>query len=89
MKKTIFSLALIAAAMSSHAADSPLWLRNTAVSPDGRNIAFTYRGDIFTVPVAGGDATQITSDRAYDTAPVWSPDGTRLAFSSTREGSSP
>ena len=74
--------------MSSHAADSPLWLRNTAVSPDGRNIAFTYRGDIFTVPVAGGDATQITSDRAYDTAPVWSPDGTRLAFSSTREGSS-
>lgn len=61
------------------------WIRNTALSPDGKVVAFTYQGDIFTVPVSGGIATQITSNPAYDTAPVWSPDGQSIAFSSDRE----
>ena len=78
----------LAAALSASAADSPLWLRNTALSPDGKTIAFTYKGDIFTVPVTGGRATQITSSPAYDTTPLWSPDGTRIAFMSNREKSS-
>lgn len=65
----------------------PLWLRNAAISPDGSNIAFTYKGNIFTVNSAGGDARQITSGGSYNTAPVWSPDGLKLAFSSDREGS--
>ena len=37
-------------------AQTPLWLRDVAVSPDGCTIAFTYRGDIYTVPFAGGQA---------------------------------
>lgn len=65
----------------------PLWLRNAAISPDGSKIAFTYKGNIFTVNSAGGDARQITSGGSYNTAPVWSPDGRKLAFSSDREGS--
>lgn len=74
-------------ALAAGASEAPLWLRNTAVSPDGTAIAFTYGGDIYTVPVNGGAARQITSNPAYDTAPVWSPDGTRIAFASARTGS--
>lgn len=64
----------------------PSWIRHTAISPDGEIIAFSYMGDLFTVPIGGGLATQITSHSAYDKAPVWSPDGQQLAFASDREG---
>ena len=86
--KHILICAAIAAAAASGSAESPRWLRNTAISPDGSTIAFTYKGDIFTVPATGGDATQLTSGPAYDTAPVWSPDSKTIVFSSDREGSS-
>ena len=65
---------------------APLWMRYSAISPDGKTIAFTYKGDIFTVPVTGGEARQITSNSAFDTNPVWSPDGSRIAFASYRLG---
>lgn len=84
-------LALLVAALTATAmasgAEAPRWLRQTALSPDGTVIAFTYKGDIFTVPATGGRATQITSSAAYDTAPYFSPDGRRIAFSSNRNGS--
>lgn len=66
---------------------TPKWLRWCAVSPDGKNIAFSYCGDIFTVPVMGGQARQLTTNTAYEYAPVWSPDSRHIAFASTREGS--
>lgn len=78
---------MIAAAATAGASEAPLWLRNPAISPDGRTIAFTYRGDIFTVGAGGGQARQITTNPAYDTAPVWSPDGKSIAFASDRDGS--
>lgn len=65
---------------------SPSWVRYTALSPKGDVIAFSYKGDIFTVPVGGGLASQITSNPAYEKSPVWSPDGETLAFASDREG---
>lgn len=67
--------------------NAPLWLRHCAISPDGSRVAFCYKGDIFTVPAEGGQATQITSNPAYDYAPVWSTDGKQLAFASDRNGS--
>lgn len=87
-KQLLLSIALTGAAFSGVCAqDAPLWLRNTAISPDGSQIAFTYKGSIFTVPVTGGKATQLTSSQWYDTTPFWSPDGTRIAFVSRREDS--
>ena len=83
----ILICAALAAVSASGFAENPRWLRNTAISPDGATIAFTCRGDIFTVPSAGGTATQLTSGAAYDTSPVWSPDSKTIVFASDREGS--
>lgn len=63
-----------------------LWLRNTAISPDGKSIAFTYNADIYKVSVNGGKAIRLTTNNAYDTEPVWSHDGAYLAFASNRHG---
>nr|WP_321235620.1 S41 family peptidase [uncultured Psychroserpens sp.] len=63
-----------------------LWLRHTAISPNGNQIAFTYNADIYVVSVAGGNATRLTTNSAYDTKPVWSHDGNQIAFSSNRYG---
>lgn len=87
-KQMIFAAALLASLTAGAAVEqNPLWLRNPAISPDGKTVAFTYMGDIYTVPVAGGQAARLTASPAYDTAPVWSPDGSRIVFSSDREGS--
>lgn len=66
---------------------APLWLRASAISPDGNTICFAYKGDLFTVPTAGGQARQLTSNAAWDGSPVWSPSGRQIAFASEREGS--
>ena len=85
--KKILTAALLGLSLNSFANDAPLWLRFSAISPDGQNIAFSYKGDIFSVPVNGGTAKQLTTNSAYDAYPVWSPDGQKIAFASTREGS--
>ena len=57
-----------------------------SLSPDRREIAFVSGGDIWTVPAAGGEARLLVSHPAYDSRPLYSPDGTKLAFMSTRTG---
>jgi Tol biopolymer transport system component/C-terminal processing protease CtpA/Prc len=65
---------------------APLWLRYPAISPDGKNIAFSFEGHVFIVPSAGGVAQPLTAGPAHDTFPVWSPDGKLVAFASDRYG---
>ena len=78
---------LAAASLSAVAQESPRWVRKNAISPDGSRIAFSYKGDLYVVNAQGGRALQITSNAAYDSDPVWTPDGASLYFSSWREGS--
>ena len=86
MKKTLIFAAL-SLSLSVAAQTNPLWMRHTSISPDGQTIAFSYKGDVFTVPASGGQARQLTSNAAYDSYPIWSPDGKKIAFASSREGS--
>ena len=96
MKKSIlFSLLAAVGLLTLCAASAPAlnaqetarWLRKNAISPDGTQIAFSYKGDIYVVDVVGGRARQITTNSAYDSDPVWTPDSKQLFFSSFREGS--
>ena len=57
------------------------------ISPDGGEIAFVSAGDIWVVPVRGGDARLLIAHAASDERPLYSPDGARLAFMSNRGGS--
>jgi len=86
LKQILITVAVVTS-LCAAAADSPLWLRNTAISPDGSTIAFTYKGKIYLVPVQGGVARALTAGDGFDSAPVWSPDSRQIAFASDREGS--
>ncbi len=61
------------------------WM-NLDVSPDGQTIAFDLLGDIYTLPITGGTPTRIAEGLPYETQPRFSPDGTRIAFTSDRGG---
>lgn len=85
MKKHLLGFALVAVS-SAAMAETPLWMRDVRISPDGQKVAFTYKGDIYTVPVSGGMASRLTTQTSYETAPVWSPDSRQIAFASDRHG---
>ena len=61
------------------------WM-NLDVSPDGRTIVFDLLGDLYLLPIEGGTARRLTSGPAFDLQPRFSPDGTRLSFTSDRAG---
>ncbi|MEO8337134.1 MAG: peptidase S41, partial [bacterium] len=84
--------ALVAATTTLNARSAPPFATPTpsmaepSLSPDHREIAFASGGDIWTVPFAGGEARLLVSHPATESKPVYSPDGTRLAFVSNRTG---
>jgi dipeptidyl aminopeptidase/acylaminoacyl peptidase len=81
----------IAVASKRRLTDTPGMTTTASVSPDGRMVAFdrtvAHGSEIFVRPLDGGAARQVTSLGANSHAPVWSPDGTTLAFVSDADGS--
>ncbi|MCU0304877.1 MAG: S41 family peptidase [Thermoanaerobaculales bacterium] len=78
-------LVALSATTAASAADAPL-PRHPAPSPDGATIAFSWQGDLWLVPVSGGDARRLTAHPASERYPVWSRDGRHIAFASDRHG---
>src|SRR5436190_1936109 len=65
--------------------DEGTWL-SLDVSPDGKTIVFELLGDIYTLPIEGGQAKLVDGGMAFDSQPKFSPDGKWIAFLSDREG---
>lgn len=86
MKSLLILTTALVFATNVLAESDPLWMRYPAISPNGETIAFTYKGDLYTVSANGGKAIQLTTHPAYDTQPVWSTDGGKIAFASDRNG---
>ncbi|SEV89447.1 C-terminal processing protease CtpA/Prc, contains a PDZ domain [Chitinophaga sp. YR573] len=86
MKRLLLAFTACCMAVGVHAQDNALWLRYPAISPDGKTIAFGYKGDIYRVDVNGGVAVPVTIHEAQDMMPVWSHDGKQIAFASDRYG---
>ncbi|MFO8232037.1 MAG: S41 family peptidase [Longimonas sp.] len=96
IRLALYSLLAFGIVATAHAQDNaaddaedttraPL-VRHPAVHPDGETIAFSFQGDVWSVPVSGGRANRLTVHEAYESNPTWSPDGNHLAFSSDRYG---
>jgi imidazolonepropionase-like amidohydrolase/Tol biopolymer transport system component len=65
--------------------DEGTWM-NLDVSPDGKEIVFDLLGDIYVMPISGGDAKVLRGGAAYEVQPRFSPDGKRISFTSDRDG---
>ena len=79
------TLPLKSARTHTFTATEGTWL-SLDVSPDGQTIVFDLLGDLYTMPVAGGRATRLTSGMAYDVQPRFSPDGKKIVYVSDRSG---
>lgn len=84
--KTFIIFILCGISSVSFGQEAPQWIRYPSISPDGAQIVFTYKGDLYLVKSTGGDAEQITFHEGHDYTPVWSRDGSEIAFASDRYG---
>lgn len=87
MLSRTLSLIALAILTPSAFAETVQMALDPALSPDGQTLAFSWRGDLWSVPVTGGTATHLTHHPADELQPAFSPDGSQLAFISTRNGS--
>ncbi|MFN8357003.1 MAG: S41 family peptidase [Spirosomataceae bacterium] len=90
MSKKLLSIVAIATcwliSTTSIWAQNVSWLRYPSISPDGKTIVFTYKGDLWKVAATGGPALPLTFHEAHDFMPVWSKDSKTIAFASDRFG---
>ena len=86
MNKFKILFVFVCSAFHTIAQKNPLWLRYPAISPDSKNIVFSFKGDLYKVSSAGGTAYPLTLHEAHDFMPVWSHDGKKIAFASDRFG---
>ena len=78
--------ALTVLSCSAFADGNDEWFLHSSISPDGKTIAFSHKGDIYTVSAKGGTARPLTLHHDWDGHPVWSRDGKHIAFASDRNG---
>jgi len=83
--KYILGIIIITALCSLNALE-PHFASDPAISPDGTQVCFVYNGDLWVVPFIGGTAKRLTATAANESGPVWSVDGSTIAFSANREG---
>jgi len=77
----IVAIIILAISGAVTVASGPIRLASTpALSPDGKQLAFSWRGDIWVVATEGGPAIQLTTDDASDSQPEFSPDGKWLVY---------
>ena len=86
MKKFLLSAVAILAITSMASADNIRFASHPSLSPDGKQIYFSYDGDIYSVPATGGQATAVITMPGVQDSPLVSPDGKWLAFSSDIQG---
>ena len=84
MKQLTFLFLFVS--LSIFGQNNPQWMRYSSISPNGKHIVFTYKGDLYKVPSSGGNAVQLTFHKAHDYMAVWSKDGSKIAFASNRYG---
>ena len=77
-------LFLISAGLCLGQSEKPMLFRNPTVSRT--HIVFSYAGDLWIVARDGGNATRLTANPGVETDPVFSPDGTQIAFTGQYDG---
>lgn len=85
-KKATKSLPLEPERKISFNTNQGTWL-SVDVHPDGKTIIFDMMGDLYTIPITGGKATQVTKGMAYEVHPRYSPDGKSIVYISDKSGS--
>ena len=85
MKKIILIMFLLFVSLLGAQKNSQ-WIRYASISPDGEKIVFTFKGDLYLVNSAGGEAKPLTFHKAHDFTPVWNKKSTKIAFASDRYG---
>jgi tricorn protease len=87
MRKAFVAILLVfVAVIAAQDSESARFLRYPTFSPDGKQIAFSYMGDIWVAPAEGGNAIRLTVHPAHDIRPRFSPNGKWIAFNSNRGG---
>lgn len=86
MKRLLTAATLVLLSFLSFAQITPQWISYPVISPDGSKIVFTYKGDLYSVPINGGEAKRLTFHKAHDYQAVFSRDSKTIAFASDRHG---